>query len=126
MFSGISFENTMLVTLTGIVIVFIVLLLLIMIIQMFGKFFSGKGGNGKNGKSGKSSSVGNKMSAKNAPQKMAADDDSELVAVITAAAMAALSGDGKKYAVRSIRPLKPAFGGSAWRTAGLLENTRPF
>ncbi len=126
MFSGISFENTMLVTLTGIVIVFIVLLLLIMIIQMFGKFFSGKGGDGKNGKSGKSSSVGNKMSAKNAPQKMAADDDSELVAVITAAAMAALSGDGKKYAVRSIRPLKPAFGGSAWRTAGLLENTRPF
>lgn len=126
MFSGISFENTMLVTLTGIVIVFIVLLLLIIIIQMFGKFFSGKGGDGKNGKSGKSSSVGNKMSAKNAPQKMAADDDSELVAVITAAAMAALSGDGKKYAVRSIRPLKPAFGGSAWRTAGLLENTRPF
>ena len=43
MFSGISFENTTLVTLTGIVIVFIVLLLLIMIIQMFGKFFSGKG-----------------------------------------------------------------------------------
>lgn len=126
MFSGISFENTMLVTLTGIVIVFIVLFLLIMIIQMFGKFFSGKGEDGKNGKSGKSSSVGNKMSAKNAPQKMAADDDSELVAVITAAAMAALSGDGKKYAVRSIRPLKPAFGGSAWRTAGLLENTRPF
>lgn len=126
MFSGISFENTMLATLTGIVIVFIVLLLLIMIIQMFGKFFSGKGEDGKNGKSGKSSSVGNKMSAKNAPQKMAADDDSELVAVITAAAMAALSGDGKKYAVRSIRPLKPAFGGSAWRTAGLLENTRPF
>lgn len=126
MFSGISFENTMLVTLTGIVIVFIVLLLLIMIIQMFGKFFSGKGGDGKRGKNGKSSSVGNKMSAKNAPQKMAADDDSELVAVITAAAMAALSGDGKKYAVRSIRPLKPAFGGSAWKTAGLLENTRPF
>lgn len=126
MFSGISFENTMLATLTGIVIVFIVLFLLIMIIQMFGKFFSGKGEDGKNGKSGKSSSVGNKMSAKNAPQKMAADDDSELVAVITAAAMAALSGDGKKYAVRSIRPLKPAFGGSAWRTAGLLENTRPF
>lgn len=126
MFSGISFENTMLVTLTGIVIVFIVLLLLIMIIQMFGKFFSGKGGDGKGGKNGKSSSVGNKMSAKNAPQKMAADDDSELVAVITAAAMAALSGDGKKYAVRSIRPLKPAFGGSAWKTAGLLENTRPF
>lgn len=126
MFSGISFENTMLVTLTGIVIVFIVLLLLIMIIQMFGKFFSGKGRDGKRGKNGKSSSVGNKMSAKNAPQKMAADDDSELVAVITAAAMAALSGDGKKYAVRSIRPLKPAFGGSAWKTAGLLENTRPF
>ena len=126
MFSGISFENTMLVTLTGIVIVFIVLLLLIMIIQMFGKFFSGKGGDGKSGKNGKSSSVGNKMSAKNAPQKMAADDDSEFVAVITAAAMAALSGDGKKYAVRSIRPLKPAFGGSAWKTAGLLENTRPF
>lgn len=126
MFSGISFENTMLVTLTGIVIVFIVLLLLIMIIQMFGKFFSGKGGDDKSGKNGKSSSVGNKMSAKNAPQKMAADDDSELVAVITAAAMAALSGDGKKYAVRSIRPLKPAFGGSAWKTAGLLENTRPF
>ena len=126
MFSGISFENTMLVTLTGIVIVFIVLLLLIMIIQMFGKFFSGKGGDGKSGKNGKSSSVGNKTSAKNAPQKMAADDDSEIVAVITAAAMAALSGDGKKYAVRSIRPLKPAFGGSAWKTAGLLENTRPF
>lgn len=126
MFSGISFENTMLVTLTGIVIVFIVLLLLIMIIQMFGKFFSGKGGDGKSGKNGKSFSVGNKMSAKNAPPKMAADDDSELVAVITAAAMAALSGDGKKYAVRSIRPLKPAFGGSAWKTAGLLENTRPF
>ncbi len=129
MFGGISFEKTMLVTVTGIVIVFIVLFLLIMIIQMFGKFFSGKGGNGKSDKSGKNrkdSSEAGKTAAKNAPQKMTADDDGELVAVITAAAMSALSGDGKKYAIRSISPARPVFGGSAWRTAGLLENTRPF
>ena len=41
MFGGISFENTMLVTLTGIVIVFLVLFLLIMIITLFGKAFGG-------------------------------------------------------------------------------------
>lgn len=124
MFSGISFENTVLVTLTGIVIVFIVLFLLIMIIQMFGKFFSGKGDKGE--KNRKSSSAKVQTAAKNAPSKMTEEDDGELVAVITAAAMSALSSDGKKYAIRSIRPVKPVFGGSAWRTAGLLENTRPF
>lgn len=126
MFKGISFENTMLVTVTGIVIVFIVLFLLIMIIKMFGKLFSGKNVSGKNGQNEKSPAKGNKAPVNTSSANMSTDPDGELVAVITAAAMAALADDGKKYAVRSIKPAGSVFSSSVWRTAGLLDNTRPF
>ena len=48
------------------------------------------------------------------------------MAVITAAALSALSGDGKKYAVRSVRPAKNFGVRSPWQAAGLADNMRPF
>lgn len=123
MFGGISFENTMLVTLAGIVIVFLVLFLLIMIITLFGKAFGG-------GKKSKSEPVPAKKEAVKAqagrPFEQSHEDEDELVAVITAAALSALSGDGKKYAVRSVRPAKNFGVRSPWQAAGLADNMRPF
>ena len=119
MFGGISFENTMLVTLTGIVIVFLVLFLLIMIITLFGKAFGG-------GKKSKSEPVPAKKEAVKAQAGSPFEQSREDEAVITAAALSALSGDGKKYAVRSVRPAKNFGVRSPWQAAGLADNMRPF
>lgn len=49
----------------------------------------------------------------------------EVIAVISAA-VAAMSEDGKQYAIRRIRPAVTAGSRSTWATAGIAENTRPF
>ena len=88
MFSGISFENTMLAMVTVILIVFLVLFLLIMIISVFGKVFSQK-------TAPKTKPSADKDDGKKSPSvavKAPEEDGDELLAVITAAAMTALSG----------------------------------
>ena len=122
MFSGISFENTMLAMLTGILIVFLVLFLLIMIISVFGKVFSKKTASKTKPSADKDDGKKSPSVAVKAPE----GDGDELLAVITAAAMTALSGDSKKYALRSVRPVKNTGMRTTWQSAGLAENMRPF
>ena len=86
-------------------------------------------------------SVGHKEGEKPAPKPVRApapaapakpapvilsDDEGEVAAAITAALAVILAeeGAGKTYAVRSIKRVRT--GRSAWGTAGLTENVRPF
>ena len=112
--------------LTGLVVVFIALILLILLLTLFRNIFG---------------SVGHKEGEKPAPKPVRApapaapakpaprilsDDEGEVAAAITAALAVILAeeGAGKTYAVRSIKRVRT--GRSAWGTAGLTENVRPF
>lgn len=112
--------------LTGLVVVFIALILLILLLTLFRNIFG---------------SVGHKEEEKPAPKPVRApapaapakpapvilsDDEGEVAAAITAALAVILAeeGAGKTYAVRSIKCVRT--GRSAWGTAGLTENVRPF
>lgn len=112
--------------LTGLVVVFIALILLILLLTLFRNIFG---------------SVGHKEEEKPAPKPVRApapaapakpapvilsDDEGEVAAAITAALAVILAeeGAGKTYAVRSIKRVRT--GRSAWSTAGLTENVRPF
>ncbi len=123
MFKNISFSNTMLVTITGITIVFMVLFLLIMIIYGFGKVFTEKSNNKSDNKKTKDQKT---VPAKTVlTSNVKTEDESELIAVITAAAMSMLNGDSKKYRVASIRR-SDNIERPIWATAGILENIKPF
>lgn len=118
MFSGISIGNTMLITASGIVIVFLVLLLLIIIFALFGLFSKIK----SKPKDKKPAEV--KPITKVQPAATVQNNDDELIAVISAAALEYLSDDGKTYAVRSIKRSKGER--SPWATAGILQNNSSF
>ena len=120
----ISLADTMLVTVTGISIVFFVLILLVFVMYLFGKAAS-SGGKKTEKKAPKAIAAEQKPSS---PPKAAlsvpvGEDEGELIAVIAAAVQALGESTGKRYAVRGIRPSGAR---SAWAAAGIYENTRPF
>lgn len=123
----ISFGNTMLVTVTGIVIVFIVLILLVLIMVLFGKVASS--GRAKRGEEAPQKTVPVKNNNHMTPPPVSlasglpAGDDDELIAVIAAAVQALDHDSGKRYVIRSVRP---ALARPVWASAGIYENTRPF
>ena len=108
------------VTLSGLLIVFLMLVLLVFIIAIFGKMMSGFGGKKKEATQKRQPSP-----VAPAPVAVANDDSDEVVAAISAAVMMMYEGTGKVPVIRSIRPA--ATGGmSAWRAAGVANNTRSF
>lgn len=117
-------ENVASVVITGLVVVFLGLLILIAVITVFGKIMTMP-------KKQKQPQISPEAQIKPdipevKPLAPSIEDGigDEVVAVI-AAAVAAMSEDGKTYAVRSIK--KTSSGGrSAWAMAGLSENTRSF
>ena len=122
----ISFGDTMLVTITGIVIVFIVLILLVLIMVLFGKVASS--GRAKRGETAPPKPVPvKKNNDKTVPPVSLASSlpagDDELIAVIAAAVQALDQESGKRYVIRSVRP---ALARPVWASAGIYENTRPF
>ena len=56
----------------------------------------------------------------------ATDDIPDEVVAVIAAAVAAMSTDGKQYAIRRIRPATATGVRPAWAAAGIADNTRPF
>jgi len=120
----ISLADTMLVTVTGISIVFFVLILLVFVMYLFGKAAS-PGGKKTAKKAEKTVAAEQKPSSPPpvAPSVPAGEDEGELIAVIAAAVQALGEATGKRYAVRGIRPSGAR---SAWAAAGIYENTRPF
>lgn len=116
------------VVITGLVVVFLALVLLIIFVSLFGKVFSGM--ENKNKKKATDTPAVNvtKPAPVPAPAAVSAEDDNEVIAVISAAVAMMAAKDGKNYAVKSIKRTvnKRRQSGSAWAAAGQRENTRPF
>lgn len=108
------------VTLSGFLIVFAMLILLVAIIAFFGKAMSGFGNEKK-----QAAPKAQPAPVVSAPVVTANDDSDDVIAAISAAVMMMYEGTGKTPVIRSIRPA--ATGGmSAWRAAGIANNTRSF
>lgn len=122
------------VTLSGIIIVFSMLILLVLVMAAFGFVMTRIGNKPKKEKQPK---VKKKTDLKNTA---GSDDEGEVLAAISAAVMmmdeevvAAISaavnmmyeGTGKSPIIRSIKP-SVRQNRSAWKTAGILNNTRSF
>ena len=123
-----NFNLSLVVLISGLLVVFLVLILLTALIWCYGKIVSSVGGKGGSKQSKKEdapkSAAAPKASAavKKAAPKAASGIPGEIIAVI-AAAVASLEG-GSKYVIRGIKRSKPSR--SAWGTAGVMDNTRPF
>lgn len=109
---------------TGLVVVFLILGILIGFIYLIGLFSN----------IGKKKEKKTKEKAPEAPvaepapvveEEVYEEDDSEIIAVISAAIAAYGEQDGKTYAIKKIKrsEKQPR---SSWGTAGVIDNTRPF
>lgn len=119
------------VVVTGIAVVFIALILLIFLVFLYGKLFvsinkhAAKKAEAK--KAAEAEVKASVQETKPAPAPAPVVEDGigdETVAVIMAAISAMESSSGKKLVLKSVKTAKPQR--SAWSTAGIIENTRPF
>ncbi len=115
------------VTLSGILIVFAMLVLLVVILSVFGFIMTRLSGGPKKEKKAKEPKVEKKVEASATPVVKAVDstEDEDVIAAISAAVMMMYEGTGKTPVIRSIRPAQKGIR-SAWATAGVMNNTRPF
>ena len=119
---------SLVVLISGLLVVFLVLILLTGLIKLYGTIvsnISGKGGTKQNKTEKKPAPAAAPKAI--APVKKASAEakpgiPGEIIAVI-AAAVASLEG-GSKYVIRGVKRSKPSR--SAWGTAGVMDNTRPF
>lgn len=114
------------VVVSGLVIVFLSLLLLILFVLIFGGIFKQLG-------SRKKASPNNAVrsealpAAERADQPAADIDDSDEIAAVIAAAVAAIgSAEGRQLVVRSVRRTSSRSGKGSWAAAAVAENTRSF
>ena len=120
-----SLELSLVVILTGLVVVFAALIGLTALIWAFGKIFTTISGKGSKGDKNEKVEAP-KAETKSTPTVSAAvttDEEDDVVAAISAA-VAWMLGSGKGFVVRSIRRVKESR--PVWAQAGLLENTKPF
>lgn len=115
----------LLITVSGILIVFMTLVLLVLIFTAFGKIVSG--GSKKSSDSASAPAQPAQVVIKPAAAPAPVVEEGIPGAVIAAiAAAVSMMGeqDGKTYKVRSVR--RERAGRPAWAAAGIMENTRPF
>ena len=107
------------VTLIGIAIVFLGLTILIGLIKLMEKATANLGKGGKGGKKGKKQAEAPAPAPVAAPvvEEVPVADDSELIAVISAA-VAMMMEDGSAFTVRRVRRVQNA---PAWQKAGREE-----
>jgi len=108
------------VTVAGITIVFGMLILLVAIISIFGKFMSG---TVKEKKVKVEKPVAKQPVAVAAKPVVAASEDDELIAVISAAVYSMYEGTGVKPVIKAIRP---SVGRNTWGMAGINQNMKSF
>lgn len=109
---------------TGLVVVFLILGILIGFIYLIGLFSN----IGKKKEKKTEKKVPEAPVAEPAPvveEEVYEEDDSEIIAVISAAIAAYGEQEGKTYAIKKIKrsEKQPR---SSWGTAGVIDNTRPF
>lgn len=131
-FASIDWTQTWSTVLVGVSVVFAVLLILVAICWVMGKIFSTIGKNGGN-KTEKKSETKPAVKAAAPAVKAAApvveDGITDEVVAAISAAIACMMGEGKAFAVKSIRRAENRgvrTARSAWSAAGIAENTRPF
>lgn len=126
--------NTMLgdagmTVLIGIVVVFSVLALLTFVFWLFGAVAgsgSKKAAAPKPAPVPKAAPAPKKAVAAPAPAPVVDGDVPEEVVAVIAAAVAAMSDGGTRYAVRRISAARAAGARPVWAAAGIAENTQPF
>ena len=108
---------------TGLVVVFLILGILIGFIYLIGLFSNI--GKKKEKKTEKAPEAPVAEPAPVVEEEVYEEDDSEIIAVISAAIAAYGEQDGKTYAIKKIRrsEKQPR---SSWGNAGVVDNTRPF
>ncbi len=124
-----NFEYVASVVITGITVVFIGLVLLVVILLLFGLISKAKRKSAdKKAELKNTVKTDVKSMPKVEPAKPALEIDDnieeEIVAVITAAIAHMSEKSGKRLTLKSIKTAKPQR--TAWATAGLIDNTRPF
>ena len=117
-------------TIIGITVVFIALLILVIFLYTSGSFFKAAKPSQKQPEKPKAAAPvkpAPKAVPAAKPAPAAAEDDSEVIAVIMAAISAMSAADGKQYRIKSVRPVtRGGSGRSAWAQAGIADLTRPF
>lgn len=122
------------ITLSGIIIVFSMLVLLVIVMALFGYVMASINGKPKTEKKSKiknSTNLNNSAGSDDEGEVLAAISaavmmmDEEVVAAISAAVNMMYEGTGKRPIIRSIKPSIKQ-NRSAWKTAGVLNNTRSF
>ena len=108
---------------TGLVVVFLILCILIGFIYLIGLISNA--GKKKEKKTKKAPEAPVAAPAPVVEEEVYEEDDSEIIAVISAAIAAYGEQDGKTYAIKKIKrsEKQPR---SSWGTAGVIDNTRPF
>ena len=123
-------------TVVGLAVVFAALLILVIFLYLSGGIFK-SAGKKKPSEPAKTAPAKPAPAAKPAAAKQppkavhsappAAEDDSEVVAVIMAAIAAMGAADGKQYKLHSVRQVtRRGSGRSVWAQAGITDATRPF
>lgn len=108
----------------GLVVVFFILAILVLILWVMGKILGGE----KKKKAAKEPAAAAVQAVAPAVQtepEAEAEDDGELIAVISAAVAAYGETEGKQYRVVGVSKKEKALR-SSWGLAGISENTRPF
>ena len=124
---GDNFSLSITILLTGFSVVFAVLLILIGIIKLYGTVIY-RIQNKKSVKKASRNADLPKVERETLPEPAAVveaapgTDDDELIAVISAAVYSVYSASSVR--IKSIRKARDR--GSAWRSAGLSDNVRPF
>lgn len=125
-------ELSAVTTLSGLVIVFAMLLLLVLVICVFGWIGSAAGKNAaeraeKKAKKAEKAAADAAAAASDVQAPVItveSDDDTEIIAVISAAVAMMYEGTGIKPVIRSVKP--SASTRSAWARAGINDNVRAF
>ncbi len=117
------------VTLSGLLIVFCMLVLLVLLIAGFGMIMVKLTGKPKAAKKEKTVKAEKPKKAPvvekvSKPVSTVAADDDDVIAAISTAVMMMYEGTGVKPVIRSIRPVVSQR--SAWKMAGIANNTRSF
>lgn len=129
------------VTFAGLGIVIAALAILVILIFLFGKLFDALDGAKQRKETKAAADKAPKTTKAAAPVKaappapapapapapvQAAEDDDEVIAVISAVIAMMSEADGKAYRVKSVKPVNGFGGRSAWAMDGRRSNVSPF
>jgi len=123
---GFDWGQALIVTVSGLSIVFLMLVLLVVVILIFGGIMDRANGVKKEKPVKKAAPTPAPVAA-SAPIVTVEEDNDEIIAVIAAAVDAIYADTGIKPVIRRIKPTAATNGArSAWAAAGIMQNTQAF